>query len=141
SCTTSSRSLVTRRSPRRSTISFALGGVISSSPIRTTTSTSSRSATTGWRGACDERAGSGAQAMRRILAALKRRLDPRYAVQAELNVLYERVNALQQQNEAMSQRIEQFEAQQERLAAELRVAVSDLGDRLGAVRARNQRGE
>lgn len=79
--------------------------------------------------------------MNRILAALKRRLDPRYAVQAELNVLYQRVNALQQQNEALSQRLEQFERQQELLAGELRTAVSDLGDRIGAVRARAARGE
>lgn len=79
--------------------------------------------------------------MRRILAALRRRLDPRASVQAELNVLYERINALQQQQEAMSQRMTQFEAQQERLAGELRDAVSDLGDRLGALRSRRASGE
>ena len=74
--------------------------------------------------------------MRRLLAALKRRLDPRASVQAELNVLYGRVNALQQHHEAVTDRLAQFEQQQERLAAELRAAVSDLGDRLGALRDR-----
>lgn len=79
--------------------------------------------------------------MNRYVAALKRRLDPRAGVQAELNALYARVNALQQQNEAMSQRMAQFEVQQERLTGELRDAVSDLGDRLGMLRQQSASGE
>jgi hypothetical protein len=75
--------------------------------------------------------------MNRILAALKRRLDPRASVQAELDGLYARANALQQQNEAISQRLDDLERQQELLAAALRAAVSDLGDRIGAARAAN----
>jgi predicted nucleic acid-binding Zn-ribbon protein len=74
--------------------------------------------------------------MNRIFLALKRRLDPRVAVQAELKALHERTDALQEQNEDLTERLDEMERREELLVDELRAAVSDLGDRIGDVRAR-----